>query len=94
MPVRHKRHKRIEGSPPAKRRWFRILLLWLFVGIVSTVPRAEEGLLVDIKRPIGPAVESFILRAFEETEVSQAPFILLRIDTPGGLVSSIRGIKV
>ena len=89
MPVRH---ERVKGQPTAKHRWFGILLLCLLAGLVSTEPRAEEGLLVDIKGPIGPAVESFVLRAFEEAEVRQAPFVLLRIDTPGGLVSSTRGI--
>ena len=64
----------------------------MIVGFANTESRAEEGLLVDIKGPIGPAVESFVLRAFEEAETRQAPFILLRVDTPGGLVSSTRGI--
>ena len=67
-------------------------MLWLIVGTPSAGLRAEDGLLVDIKGPIGPAVESFVLRAFEEAKVRQAPFILLRVDTPGGLVSSTRGI--
>ena len=86
------RHKREEGPPTAKRRWLGIFLLWLLVGLTSTESHAEEGVLVDIKGPIGPAVESFVLRAVEEAEIRQAPFILLRIDTPGGLVSSTRGI--
>ena len=86
------RSSRDRGSSAASRSWQAFLLLWLIVGTPSAGLRAEEGLLVDIKGPIGPAVESFVLRAFEEAKVRQAPFMLLRVDTPGGLVSSTRGI--
>jgi membrane-bound serine protease (ClpP class) len=75
-----------------QRRWLGILLLWLLAALAATEVRADEGLLVDIKGPIGPAVESFVLRAFDEAKASDAPFVLLRIDTPGGLASSTRGI--
>ena len=86
------RSSRDKGSPAARRCWAAVLTLWLIVGSAHTGLRAEDGLLVDIKGTIGPAVESFVIRAFEQAKVRQAPFILLRVDTPGGLVSSTRGI--
>ena len=83
---------RDKGSSAAAHCWAVLLALWLIASSAVTGLRAEDGVLVDIKGPIGPAVESFVVRAFDEAKAQQAPFILLRIDTPGGLVSSTRGI--
>lgn len=67
-------------------------MLVLLLGWSGPAAAQQPGLLVDIKGPIGPAVESFVVRAFAEARSRQAPFVVLRIDTPGGLVSSTRGI--
>ncbi len=53
---------------------------------------ADGALLIEIEGPIGPAVEDHVARGFEQANAAAAPLIILRIDTPGGLASSTRGI--
>ena len=53
---------------------------------------AKTAVLLDIKGGIGPAVEDFIHRGIEQAAASNAGAVILRIDTPGGLSSSMRGI--
>ena len=60
--------------------------------IMRPVVAADTAYVIDIDGPIGPAVEDHIARGFEAARASGASVIVLRIDTPGGLVSSTRGI--
>ena len=77
----------------AKRRcWIGVLLLFTLLRLIPHAVAAQPALLVDIKGPIGPAVDGFVERAFEEARLRQASMIILRIDTPGGLDSSTRDI--
>ncbi len=51
-----------------------------------------EAFLLDIDGAIGPATQDFIQRGIEKAERGNASVIILRLDTPGGLSSSMRGI--
>ncbi len=53
---------------------------------------ADGALLIEIEGPIGPAVEDHVARGFEQANAAAAPLIILRIDTPGGLACSTRGL--
>lgn len=48
--------------------------------------------LMDIKGAIGPAVQDFINRGLQKAAKKSDQVIILRIDTPGGLSTSMRGI--
>lgn len=52
----------------------------------------DKALVISIDGPIGPATEEFVARGLDEAVDIQAGIIILRIDTPGGLSSSTRGI--
>jgi membrane-bound serine protease (ClpP class) len=81
------------GLPPLL---LTILALWL---LAAGFPRAQQAggvrplvLVADLKGAIGPAAQRFVERAVEQAEARNAHALVLRIDTPGGLVTSMRGI--
>jgi membrane-bound serine protease (ClpP class) len=71
------------------------LVLWLALGAAAgAAPARPAGdvLLVDIKGAIGVAAARQISRAVDQARQEQAQAIVLRLDTPGGLVTSTRDI--
>jgi membrane-bound serine protease (ClpP class) len=47
---------------------------------------------IDIEGPIGPADAAHVRRVFGELESREIDLVVIRLDTPGGLVSSMRAI--
>ncbi len=72
----------------------RMVRSFFFAVLVGHFPAYAAGpaFVISIDGPIGPAVEEHVARGFEEARLQNAKLIVLRIDTPGGLVSSTRGI--
>lgn len=88
-----------DGSPGRLRAGQRgshglaaVLLALVFLLVPTPVLAADSALLIDIQGPIGPAVESYVVRGLEEAGARGASAVILRIDTPGGLDQSTRGI--
>jgi membrane-bound serine protease (ClpP class) len=78
------------------RRTLHTVLL-LLVGAAALAQDAAPGtrgqaLLLEVKGPIGPAVSDFVVRGIEQAEHSGAKLVILRMDTPGGLDTSMRTI--
>lgn len=67
-------------------------LLFAAILLFSSAAHADRALVIDISGPIGPAMADHVTRGFEAAAVSDADMIVLRIDTPGGLVTSTRDI--
>jgi membrane-bound serine protease (ClpP class) len=67
------------------------LALGLSLGGVGAQTPATVALL-DIEGPIGPATSGYVERGFETALDQGAALIVLRLDTPGGLVDSTRTI--
>ena len=72
------------------------LLSWVAADIASgqtsgaaPTPRA---LVVELKGVIGVGAAEFIARAIEKGRASDAPVVIIRVDTPGGLLSATRDI--
>jgi membrane-bound serine protease (ClpP class) len=52
----------------------------------------KRAALLEIKGAIGPATAQYLERAFETVRKSKADLVILQINTPGGLVTSMREI--
>lgn len=65
-------------------------LLW---GISAAAPLPSRTVyLLDIKGPIGPATSDYVTRGIAYAQNQAAQAVILRIDTPGGLDTSMRDI--
>ena len=70
-------------------------LLAMAGGLIGTVTAQDQGrhvLSIEVDGIITPVVERFIGRAVERGEERDAELVLIRLDTPGGLLSSTRKI--
>lgn len=72
-----------------------LLLSFLFVAPVLLQPMdsaASHINLVHVQDSINPGVEDFIKHSIERSSEEGAEFLVILLDTPGGLVTSMRGI--
>ena len=65
------------------------LLLWLLIPMFSN---AQNVISIQIDGPINPAVSEFIERGIKKAGQENAQFLLIRLNTPGGLLKSTRVI--
>ncbi|MEI8592809.1 NfeD family protein [Photobacterium sp. Hal280] len=70
---------------------FSILTLWL-AALWPMCSQASDVWIIDINGGIGPAVSDFVSREINHAQEEQAALIVLKMDTPGGLDTSMREI--
>ncbi len=71
-----------------------VLLFWtLWLPAQQAVPAGNTGIWLDIEGGIGPATRDHVERALDLAASELAHLVILRIDTPGGLESSMRDIN-
>ncbi|MCL7744438.1 nodulation protein NfeD [Guyparkeria hydrothermalis] len=77
-------------------RWF----AWVLVALAGLVwliaataqDRQREAILLTVQDAITPATADYVMRGIESAETSGAELVVLQLDTPGGLDSSMRSI--
>jgi len=78
------------------RRAFYVLLLLIFavcpLFFASASTAGSHVMQLSIDEAIGPATDDYIGRALETAVSQRAELVVIRIDTPGGLDSAMRGI--
>ncbi len=72
--------------------WLWAAVLSLGMGLGLPARAAGPVVLVEVKGVIGVAASAFIARGIEQAVARESPLVILRLDTPGGLVSSTRDI--
>jgi membrane-bound serine protease (ClpP class) len=90
-----------DGNQCNLTRWplASLLLACLLIGVVS-VGRGEAPVaasdgpatVIDLDGPIAPAMSRYIERGMSDAESRHSPVIILQMDTPGGLDTSMREI--
>ena len=64
-----------------------------FFSLLSLLPAkawGSEAYFIEIRGTINPATSRYLARAIEEAQAAKADFMLIELDTPGGLVTSVR----
>jgi membrane-bound serine protease (ClpP class) len=87
----------------SKRREFHRSLRWLAIVLLLVSPAASRSAedaaaagryatLVELNGPIGPAMSRYVEQSLEDARNQSSPIVILQMDTPGGLDTSMRDI--
>jgi membrane-bound serine protease (ClpP class) len=76
----------------AMRRHATVLVAILFALLATPASAAPRALVLEISGPIGPAIADYIVREIDAASPRATGLIVLRMNTPGGLDSSMREI--
>lgn len=74
------------------RKWIWLVFFILF-SINLSAQAAGNAVLLNINGAIGPGVQNYIVSNIEKANAAQAKLIIIQLNTPGGLETSMRGIN-
>lgn len=67
--------------------------LVLLLGALPSVATAASPMLIEIEGPIGPPAAMYVERTLKLANDNFVPFVVVRMDTPGGLMDAMREIN-
>ncbi|RJR17652.1 MAG: nodulation protein NfeD [Desulfobacteraceae bacterium] len=75
--------------------WLRIFFfcpVWAFFSVMASSGFAQDrfALVIELEGPISPGTAAYLARGLEEAQAQKAAVAVVRLDTPGGLASSMR----
>jgi len=73
----------------------RLVVALLAFLVLASVPSAQAGgtaVVLELEGAIGVATAEYIINGIEDAEARDATLVIIRMDTPGGLVNSMRDI--
>ena len=69
------------------------LIIWAFLSLLYALPAQAEGVYVlTVKSAISPAIADYLVRGINKATEAQARLVVIVMDTPGGLDTSMRDI--
>jgi membrane-bound serine protease (ClpP class) len=68
-----------------------VLLLWAIPERAFSAA-AKEAVIIELEGPINPGTAMYVVRGLDEAKKRGAELSIIRLDTPGGLASSMRSI--
>ncbi len=76
------------------KSFFIVLMITLTVGLFSQTIRAERdsAMVIELEGPISPGTDLFVTRGIKQAQRNEYSLVIIRLDTPGGLVTSMRNI--
>lgn len=74
------------------RKWIWLVFFILFSCYMNAFA-AGNAVLLNINGSIGPGVQDYIVRNITKANATQAKLIIIELNTPGGLETSMRGIN-
>lgn len=75
-----------------KFRWLTFFFLFIIVSGFASQCQSAEIMIVPMKGAVNPAMAEMFLKTLQEAEQNGAAAIVVRLDTPGGLLTSTRDI--
>jgi membrane-bound serine protease (ClpP class) len=69
-----------------------LLLATMFATVALPAAAAERAVVLDVNGVIGPAIADYVVRELRVAKPGEVGIVVLRINTPGGLDSSMREI--
>mgnify|MGYP001824811635 CR=1 FL=1 len=87
----------IQGTARFNTAYFLALFICIIItfsgsGIIAASDVSTEVILFEVKGAISPAINDYLAKGFAKARNDDADLIILQMDTPGGLDSSMRDI--